>query len=175
MDHLLMRRLDLNDLPPMPELPPGYTLRTYRPDDLEALATLMQAAFEDPKWTPERLREALIDAPDVKTIFVIDYEGKPVASASVRLLPDKYPDSGYVHWVACDPAHRGKGLGYAVTLATLYEFVKLGCKDAVLETDDHRLAAIRVYHRLGFQEEHTAASHLLRWAKIADMLAAANL
>ena len=175
MDHLLMRRPSLDDLPPMPELPPGYTLRTYQPEDLDSLATLMQAAFEDPQWTTLRLREALVDAPDVKTIYIIAYEGKPVASASVRLLPDKYPTSGYVHWVACDPAHRGKGLGYAVTLATLHEFARMGCSDAVLETDDHRLPAIRTYHKLGFQEEHTTESHFLRWAKIADLLAAANL
>ena len=175
MDHLLMRRSNLDDLPPMPELPPGYVLRTYRANDLEPLAVTMRAAFEDESWTPEYLRDTLVDAPDVLKIFVIEFEGKPVASASVRLIPDKFPASGYVHWVACHPAHRRKGLGYAITLATLYEFVKLGCKDAVLETDDHRLPAIRTYRSLGFVEEHTAESHLLRWAAIADMLANANI
>src|SRR5438552_19195290 len=114
MSQLFMRRPTLDDLPPMPELPPGYTLREYQPGDLEPLSALMCRAFEDPQWTPERLQSALIEAPDVKKIFVIDYGGKPVASASVRLLPDRYPGSGYVHWVAADPDHQGQRLGYAV-------------------------------------------------------------
>jgi mycothiol synthase len=175
MDNLLMRRPNLDNLPPLPELPPGYVLRTYQESDLEPLAALMRAAFEDEGWTPQVLRERLVDAPDVKKIFVIDHEGIPVATASVRLLPDRFPTSGYVHWVATDPAHRGKGLGTAVTLATMYEFISLGCKDAVLETEDKRLVAIKTYQKLGFKAEHPHESHLLRWALIAEMLSSANL
>lgn len=176
MRQLFMRRPTLDDLPPMPELPPGFTLREYKPEDLEPLAALMRRAFEDEQWTPEKLRSALVDAPDVKKIYVIDFGGRPVASASVRLLPDLYPDSGYVHWVAADPDYRGQKLGYIVTLATLYEFARLGCKDAVLETDDHRLAAIKTYQNLGFEPEHTHESHIARWARVAaDLLAAAGL
>ncbi len=176
MNQLVMRRPNLDNLPAMPPLPPGYTLRQYQETDLEPLAELMRMAFEDPQWTPAKLREALVDAPDVKTIFVIDYQGKPVASASARLLPERFPGSGYVHWVATDSAHRGQRLGYIVTLAVLYEFVRLGCHDAVLETDDHRLAAIKTYQNLGFEpEHHYHPSHLERWAKVADLLAAVNL
>lgn len=177
MSHqLLMRRHDLANLPPLPELPPGYTLREYREGDLEPLAALMRAAFQEDTWTPEKVRTALVDAPDVQKTLVIDFEGRPVATSSVRLLPDRFPDSGYVHWVAADPAHQGQRLGYAVTLATLHDFAQLGCKDAVLETDDHRLAAIKTYQNLGFVPEHTHDSHLERWGRIAsDLLAAANL
>ncbi|HZO90601.1 MAG TPA: GNAT family N-acetyltransferase [Chthonomonadaceae bacterium] len=176
MHQLLMRRPNLDDLPPIPPLPPGYTLREYQPGDLEGLAALMRKAFEDPQWTPEKVRQALINAPDVVKTFVIDYQGIPVATASARLLPDQYPGSGYVHWVAADPDHRGQRLGYAVTLAVLHEFVRRGCKDAVLETDDHRLAAIKTYQNLGFVPEHRHESHPERWAEIiARLLAAAGL
>jgi mycothiol synthase len=176
MDQLLMRRPDLDNLPPMPALPSGYILREYKTSDLEPLAVLMQAAFDDPNWTPEQVRQKLVDAPDVKKTFVIEYEGKPVATTSARLLPERFPDSGYVHWVAADPAHQGQRLGYVVTLATLYEFVRMGCKDAVLETDDHRLAAIKTYQNLGFEPEHRNELHMERWAKVAaDLLAAVNL
>lgn len=107
---------------------------------------------------------------------MIAYDGKPVATTSARLLPDRFPDSGYVHWVAADPAHQGHRLGYIVTLATLYEFARMGCKDAVLETDDDRLAAIKTYQNLGFKPEHRNALHIERWAKVAaDLLAAVNL
>ena len=176
MSQLLMRRPRLDDLPPIPPLPPGFTLRTFEPQDLEPLAALLQRAFEDPNWTPEKVRQTLVDAPDVMKIYVIDHEGRPVATASARLVPDRFPGSGYLHWVGVDPEYRGQRLGAIVSLAVLHEFARMGCQDAVLETDDHRLAAIKIYQEMGFEPVHTDESHILRWAKIAsDLLAAANL
>lgn len=176
MRHLFMRRSDLTDLPPLPELPAGYVLREYRGSDLEALSAMMRLAYEDDQWTSERLRRVLTEAPDVKKTFIIDSFGLPIASASARVMPDTYPGSGYVHWVAVDPSHRGQKLGYYVTLATLHEFKRMGLNDAVLETDDHRLAAIKIYQSLGFVPEHRHDSHLERWAiVISNLLNAANL
>ena len=87
-------------------------------------------------------------------------------------LPDAYPDSGYLHWVGASPDYAGKRLGYAVTLAVLEEFVRLGCKDAVLETDDARLPAIRTYLNLGFLPTHRHETHAERWSAIEQNLAA---
>jgi mycothiol synthase len=176
MDQLLMRRSTLDSLPPIPPLPPGYTLREYQDGDLEPVARLLSAAFNDENWTPDQVRRKLVDAPDVRKTFVVAYEGAPVAVASVRLLPDRFPDSGYLHWVAVDPAHQGRKLGAVVVLAVLHEFARIGCKDAVLETDDDRLPAIKTYQNLGFRPEHREPMHVDRWAKIAsDLLAAVNL
>lgn len=175
MSNLLMRRSDLENLPSVPELPEGYTLRPYQEMDLASLATLLQAAFDDAQWTPERVKEALSEAPEVKAVYVIDYGGEIVATASARLVPQLFPDSGYLHWMAVSPAHRGKHLGYTITLAVLHEFARLGCKDAVLETQDERLAAIQIYRSVGFVPEHTHETHPERWGKIAEMLTAIGL
>ena len=174
--HLFMRRPNLDDLPSLPPLPPGYILREFRPNDLDALSNMMRLAFEDDQWTSERMKRVLTEAPDVKKVFVVDFGGVPVASASARVLPEDHPGSGYVHWVAVAPDHRGQGLGYLITLATLYEFKQMGLHDAVLETDDQRLAAIKTYQKLGFEPEHRHESHLERWAiVISNLLNAANL
>lgn len=170
-----MRLPSLTPIPSIPELPPGYTLRDYRDEDLNGLAAMLQLAFDDVEWSPVSVRERLIDAPDVKRTFVIDFGGAPVATASARIMPEEFPGSGYLHWVAVHPEHRGKRLGAAVTLAVLDEFVRLGCTDAVLETEDQRLAAIKLYKNLGFEEVHKHQSHSLRWAMVADLLASANL
>lgn len=175
MSQLFMRRRDLKDLPDIP-LPEGYVLREYRQEDREGLAALMQAAFEDATWTPGRVQRDLQDDPTVVKTFVVEKDGVIVATASARLLPETYPGSGYVHWVAAHPEHAGQKLGAIVSLAVLREFVRLGCADAVLETDDHRLAAIKTYQNLGFEPEHRHETHLERWARIiADLLAAANI
>ena len=177
MSNLLMRRSSLRDLPSPPALPTGYELREYHPDDLDATAAMMRRAFEDESWTPQRFTEALVGAPDVvKTYVVCDQNGLPVATASARLMPEQFPHSGYVHWVAVDPTHRGQQLGAVVTLAVLQEFVRQGCTDAVLETQDERLPAIRIYRKLGFEPEHSDVSHPERWAQVlSNLLAAANL
>jgi len=176
MRHLFMRRDTLDDLPPLPSLPDGYVMRDYIPEDLNPLSELMRAAFDDSQWTSDKLRRVLVDADDVKRIIIIECAGVPAATASARLMPEQHPNSGYVHWVAVAPAHRGKRLGYIVTLACLYAFRDFGCKDAVLETDDHRLAAIRIYHELGFVPEDRHPTHAERWAiVIANLMASANL
>lgn len=153
MSQLFMRRPNLDALPDI-TLPADYALRAYQPEDLPSLAALMRAAFEDETWTPEKvLHEVLNDATVLKT-FVVEHDGAIVATASARVLPNAYPDSGYVHWVAAHPAHMGKKLGAGVTIATLHEFARLGLKDAVLETDDHRLAAIKTYQNLEIGRAH---------------------
>ena len=64
-----MRLPSLTQIPPMPELPAGYTLRDYRDTDLNQLAEMLQLSFDDIEWNPELVRERLIDAADVKRTF----------------------------------------------------------------------------------------------------------
>jgi len=176
MDQLLMRRHNLSDLPPIPELPPGYELREYREGDLPGLAMLLKSAFTDKGWSEDQVRQKLVDAPDVKKTYVIADGDNIIATTSARVLPERFPGSGYVHWVAVHPDRQGQRLGYAITLAVLHEFARMGLKDAVLETDDNRLAAIKTYQNLGFEPEHRNKLHIDRWAKVAaDLLAAVNL
>ena len=169
---LLMRRSTLDDLPPTPPLPPEHKLRQATADDADGLAALLTAAFPERPWTPDRARAALLDAPDVDATYVVTYGGVPVATASARLPPDDFPGSGYVHWVGADPAHRGRGLGRAVTLATLHRFRELGCRDAVLETDPPRLPAIRLYLALGFRPEPHDPQDEARWRSVLAALGA---
>jgi mycothiol synthase len=167
---LLMRRPDLVGLPAIPALPPDSLLREYREADGPGIAAIMQAAFNDPEWTLARVQKDLVDDPTVRTVFVIEQAGRVVATASSRLLPDAYPGSGYVHWVGADPELRGRKLGWIVTLATLHDFVRLGCRDAVLETDDFRLPAIVTYRRLGFEPVYRDETHRERWQKIEEQI-----
>ena len=121
-------------------------------------------------FTAERVAAWLLNDESIATVFVIDFGGVPVATASARLLPNDYPGSGYVHWVGASTAHRGKRLGALVSLAVLYEFARLGCRDAVLETDDFRVPAIKVYLNLGFVPEYRHATHAPRWSALQDAL-----
>lgn len=172
MTSLLMRRPHLKDLPPLPELAAGYTLRVAHDADMDGIATVLQGAFPNEGWTGEKARQALSKADGVETVFLVEQDGKAVATASSRLIPTEFPGSGYVHWVAADAAHKGQRLGWVVSLATLHDFVRLGCTDAVLETQDFRLPAIKTYLRLGFVPEYRDAEHIARWSQIFIQLLA---
>lgn len=168
LPHLRMRRAHLNDLPAL-SLPPGFVLRSASATDLPALTGLLAAAFTELLWTPKSVHEALFADTTVKETLVIVDPAKEalVATASVRLLPERFPNAGYLHWVGTHPLYQGKKLGKAVTLAVLHAFAQRGLTAAVLETQDFRLPAIRVYQGLGFLPEVAHESHGVRWEAIA--------
>lgn len=164
---LFMRRPWLDDLPEPPLLPPDFALRLAHRSDDGPLAELLTRAFAEP-WDDERVRRTLIEAPDVAAVFVIAHGETTVATASARVLPDDYPGSGYIHWVGADPAYQGRGLGAAVNLRVLRHFREAGLRDAVLETQDFRIPAVRSYLRLGFVPEYhyDDPDEQRRWARL---------
>jgi mycothiol synthase len=140
------------------------------PEDVPDVAELLGAAFPERTWTPYTTRRELVDDRTVKGTFLLEFAGRPVATASARLLPERFPGSGYLHWVAADPEHRGRGHGRYVTLAVLHVFVAMDCHDAVLETEDFRLPALRMYLSLGFVPEFRHPSHEERWSAVRAAL-----
>lgn len=171
MKSLFMRLPDLTDRPPAsPGAGAGPPVEVADKAAAPALARLLELAFAD-GWDVARVESELFDDPTVVAAFVV-YDGDlAVATASARLLPDAYPGAGYVHWVASDPRARGRGLGRVVMAAVLERFRQEGMTGAVLETDDHRLAAIRLYLSTGFVPVHRGEDDAARWEAVFGRLA----
>jgi ribosomal protein S18 acetylase RimI-like enzyme/catechol 2,3-dioxygenase-like lactoylglutathione lyase family enzyme len=171
--NLRMRRAALTDLPELPLPPDGFILRripraAMTPEDIADLTGVLAAAFSEMVWTPRKVRESLYDDVTIQeTIILIDAEsGAIAATATARFVPDRYPNSGYLHWVGAYPHYKGQGLGQYVTLAVLHAFRERGYADAVLETQDMRLPAIHTYLKLGFAPEQYDETHEARWYAI---------
>jgi mycothiol synthase len=168
-----MHRFDLEGLPPV-EIPEGYGLRTYRPGDEAVWGEIMDACLPLPigAWRPEVVRGKLTGLPqfDPEGLYFVTANGEPVGTATAWLRRPDETEIGYVHMVGVLPAHRGRRLGYWVTLATLHRFRERGLRAAMLDTDDFRLAAIRAYLDLGFEPEQRHPSHPERWAVILARL-----
>ncbi len=170
---LLMRRPNLDNLPDPPSLPDGYNLRPFGSDDSEAeLCATLQSAFPEETWSVERVREQLTASPTVKVTYVVNHDGVPVAVTASRYDPEKFPDSGYVHWVGTRAGHTRRGLGMALMVRVLHDFSERGYRDAILETDDFRLPAIRTYLRCGFVPvvEPEGDTHWDRWSNLFPRL-----
>lgn len=167
---LFMRRPSLAGLPAMPALTSLFTLRAMTPDDLKGVAKLLAHAFDDASWTSERARKEFCDHPDVVRTWLILHGKKIITTATTLLEPKTHPGSGCVHWVATDPDYRGQSLGYISSLRVLHDFVELGCRDAILRTDDARLAAIKTYLKLGFVPEPLDETQPARWEAVLAKL-----
>jgi mycothiol synthase len=163
-----MIRPHLADEPTLPPLPAGYAIRLAQGDqDERDLAHVLTTSFEE-EWSLDRVRSSLTAAPDVLAVYVVTWNDRPVATASSRYDPEKFPGMGYVHWVGGLPDHAGHGLGSALMARLLQDFCDRGYQSSILETDDQRLPAIKVYLRHGFLPvyEVKREDHRARWTAI---------
>jgi len=165
-----MFRPHLENIPSTGPMPTGYEVRRFGPnDDIHSLGETLNLAFDrELDWSPEQVRERLTEAPDVRAIYAVFWQGKAVATTSSRYIPEKYPDTGVVHWVATHPDHLRKGLGTVLMERVLRDFVENGDREALLETDDHRLPAIKRYLAFGFLPlyENDGEDLRTRWSAV---------
>ncbi|MCX8107871.1 MAG: GNAT family N-acetyltransferase [Verrucomicrobiae bacterium] len=157
--------------PRIPEVAAGYVLRLFKPAEKILHERLMiSAGFSD--WTAARLQEVLGRALP-GGFFVVEHTqtGALVATAMATHNPtDLHPFGGELGWVACDPAHRRKGLGTAVCGAVTRLFLALGYTDIYLRTDDWRLPAIAMYLKLGYVPLLFAPEMEHRWMTVFEQL-----
>ena len=166
---LFMRLPELSDLPPAAPLQVGYTLRAAVPADHEQLSEVLSEAFGD-TWDAARVAEEFSPGNGVEATYVVVSPAGVVATAAARRLPDRYPEAGYLHYVGARSSERGRRLGEVVTRRVLVHFAGSGLDQAVLETDDFRLPAVRTYLRLGFVPEPRVAGDPIRWSKVLRKL-----
>ena len=146
-------------------------VRVAAAPDADSLAAVLAGAFPDKDWNSDRAVRTFFDDPTVHTTFLAcDTHGKPVATATARVDTVNFPGEGYVHWVATHPDSQRQGLGNILMHRVLQTFADLGLPSAVLETDDHRLPAIRLYLALGFEPVIWHESHAERWEIVRHMV-----
>lgn len=169
MSQLRMKIDSLRDLPEI-DLPTGLEIRDADLSDAAEITHCLREAFPEFDWTEQKVVDHLLANRHVTVTLVVVNEGRVLATSSCMDLQEQ-PQTGYVHWVGARSEARGKGMGRAVTLATLLRFRAQGKADAILETDDERLPAIKSYLALGFvpcpREDEDQDE---RWSKVLGKL-----
>jgi mycothiol synthase len=138
-----------------PVLPPGITLRTFRPGkDEQAWLRVNKRAFahhpEQGSWTMAdlELREA---EPwfDPAGFFLAERDGELAGFHWTKVHHGDSP-IGEVYVVGVDPAAQGSGLGKALTLAGLAHLQRGGLDNVLLYVDEANTPAVKMYSALGF-------------------------
>lgn len=166
---------------PATVMPLGYRIRPYRAGDALEWCRLINDTLGGPYDERGFLEYQLLERgiaewpaataefePD--GLYFAEREGRAVGTACAIWRVDLSEDRGYVHMVVVEQAHRGRGLGRALLLTTLHHLRSCGFRRASLQTDDHRLPAIRLYLSLGFGPQFTDESHPARWDDVRRQL-----
>jgi mycothiol synthase len=160
---LWQMRRSLSDPLEAPRLPPGTTLRTFRPgQDEQPWLSLNSRAFakhpEQGAWTRHDLelreREPWFDPAG---FFIAERNGVMTGFHWTKVPAGQ--DIGEVYVVGVDPGERGTGLGRALTLAGLAYLRDRGLATAMLYVDEDNVPAIRLYEGLGFTRWSTDAMY----------------
>lgn len=171
---LAMRLDDLSALGSV-RLPEGYTADHFKAGQERDWERIIDASFErDAQGEFDRSMRADPSFREHR-IWFVRCEDRPVATASAWHQA-RYPSSiGTLHMVGILPAHAGRGLGLQVSLAALHWMRREGRTAAVLQTDDHRLAAIKTYLKLGFQPQLIDENQRQRWRNIFQVIGRPDL
>jgi len=161
----------LLDVPPLLQLPPGYLVRPYRLGDERRFFEVMELAGW-PGWNEEKLRlwrgRILTEG-----WFMAVHQASNAIVATGMALRDRCEfgcQGGEIGWIACVPAHRDKGLGLAVSAAATSRLMEEGYRYIHLYTEDWRLAALKIYLKLGYVPFLYAPDMLKRWHTVCAQL-----
>jgi len=164
---LFMRRKELVTLPSI-EVLNGYTLRHFIPGDEVAWERIIEDSFNWKMGFEDTIKSDKYC--EEKNVLFLCHDGIPVATATAKYNPEYGDNTGYVHMVGVLSSQKRKGLGILISLAVLHLMFKDGKQDAVLQTDDFRIPAIKTYLKLGFLPEIIHENQEQRWDSIFEKL-----
>lgn len=168
---LLRMAVDLDGVElPLIRLPDGVRLRSFTPDDAQAVVDVNARAFS---WHPEQSAMSVADLRAAQEADDFDAAGFFLAAAEpegeqglrgfhwTKVHPaDSGADPvGEVYVVGVDPDAQGSGLGRALTVAGLQHLREKGLHQVILYTEGDNTAARGLYERLGFTVAATAVQY----------------
>ena len=150
---LLVLRLQMDAEPEVERVPDGVTVRSFEPDDVDAIVRVNGRAFAShpEQGAMDRAdfdRRAGSDWFDPAGLFVAERNGDVVGFHWTKVEDGV----GEVYVVGVDPSEQGSGLGTALTATGLRHLHESGVRTVDLYVEGDNDPALAVYRRLGFTE-----------------------
>lgn len=155
---------ELSGAIPAPPVPPGFTLRPLRSDEVEAAAALHRAAFGTDYMTVEN-RRAMMSGPEYDPagdLVVVAPDGRLAAYTMASISATENAVSGvaegFTDPVATHPDFRRLGLAKSLMLAGCVRLQALGATRARLGTSSENAGMQRAAESAGYRLDHA-----VRW------------
>jgi len=140
----------------------SMTIRAYRKDDREAVLALLRANTPEyfaPEEEQDLIRYLLHEA---EYYFVLEAEGRIVASGGFNLLADK--KEARISWDMVHPEGQGKGWGSALVRYRLQQMQAIPDRGTIVVRTSQ--LAWRFYERFGFRTKEVVRDY---WAPGYDL------
>jgi mycothiol synthase len=159
--HSFRMRIELDEDPPEPEFPDGFTVRTMREGEERRFYDAQMASFAD-TWMftvdpYESWRHWMVEDPafDLALWFVAEKDDDLAGIVIARALESE-PGVGWIRILGVVPDHRQQGVGQALLRHAFREFANRGFSAVGLGVDaENPTGAVRVYERAGMHVERT--------------------
>ncbi len=153
---------------PLPNfaLPEGYIIRELKKGEEEAWCECIGNDMGVHEVSLAAFRKRMGDK-TVKPgsiLVVADKNGMPVATATAQRKKFGEP---WLHMVAVRESERGKKLGKPIVAAVLQRHLDNGKNGCYLVTQEHRVAAVKLYLELGFYPVMNHPSYRERYEQLA--------
>ncbi|MDE1906598.1 MAG: GNAT family N-acetyltransferase [Rhodospirillales bacterium] len=175
--------VDQSPPPPRPTPAPRkpFTLRAVEPEDIAALAEVMNqpgvrhGTLATPFVTEESLKH-IVQPDDGSRVVGAVVEGRLIGLALLKPRKGRLMHSAFLDTLIVHDAYHGQGIGRALLAATLDiadNWLGLARVDLAVMADNHH--AIRLYETFGFEAEGRIRGDVFRNGAYADSLTMARL
>jgi len=151
-DTYVMMSRPLDESPPLPTLPPGFTIRPLAGAcEVDAYVALHQRAFASAALTMAwRARTLCMPQyrPEIDLVAVAP-DGRLVGFCVGWLAAERR--AAQIEPLGIDPAFQGRGLARALMLDMFGRFRAHGAEQALVETEGNRTPARHAYESVGFR------------------------
>jgi mycothiol synthase len=159
--HSFRMRIELDEDPPEPEFPDGFTVRTMREGEERRFYDAQMASFAD-TWMftvdpYESWRHWMVEDPAFdQALWFVAEKGDDLAGIVIARALESEPGVGWIRILGVVPDHRQQGVGQALLRHTFREFANRGFSAVGLGVDaENPTGAVRVYERAGMHVERT--------------------
>ena len=157
MCYVLMVKED-TEVYPRYSLPDGYSFKFYEKGDektwveIEMTVGQFQTMEEGLASFNAEFVEGHTLQPEERIFFVIDSNGKAVATGALWNGEWKGETKQRMHWIAVDESCKGKGIAKAIVTKALDLYNELGYKGFIyLITESWCYSAVNIYEKFGFK------------------------
>jgi len=157
--------------PPTVEIPPGYCLRTYQSGDQTRFFEIMELAGWM-GWNSEKLKPWLHRILPQGWFMAVENKTGQIAATCMATHDHtwQHPFCGELGWLGADPVHTGKSLGVVVASAVTKRFIEAEYRNIHLYTEHFRLAAIKIYFKLGYTPFIDYPNSLKTWKNVCKKI-----